>query len=579
MNDKIDLVSLPKKSFWKLSLPIIAFCLFDAIYGIIDMLWISRISDDAFFAMSMSIPFVIFIFSIGDSLGQGTNSIMSRFIGSGDYESAYNSLIHGMILCNIIWFIIALCFLFANGVLFYVDDQKSYVLIFDYLVPLIVFSFIFIFNNLFSETMQAEGNSRTPTILIISSNILNLILDPIFIFNLNLGIKGAAYATVLSASLVFVPILYMYCRGRTKIPLSMKYFKFRPYIIFEIFKVALPNFLDSALWLLSASYINSVLLVGMNSMGPILYSASVKLKNLLIVPVRGYGRALMSVTGHLFGARKFDDLKAMFKYVLKISFFTTAILMIVFFFTRDYMFDLFSITGMQTQIFWISLAGIFIMIPLPFSMISAKMLDGFGKSLYSLMFTAAKVFFEIGLIFALIEIFNDISSVLIAIIFTEIISAIVYYFFLIYLFKNFNKEYDGKATVKTFMDEDECKGMKSFEETDKNRYISFLKRGSMHIALVAMVIAVLLISYETVTLHGNLTLITGIISILVVGILSYFLDKFDRIKFQIIEIFIISLVLVLLMEGADYLTAVLFIVIGVMLQYIIAIYNRLAKKD
>ena len=73
----------PKKAFFTLALPIIAFCIFDAIYGIVDLWWVSKINVDAFYAMGMSIPFVTFIFSVGDSIGQGTNSIMSRFIGSG----------------------------------------------------------------------------------------------------------------------------------------------------------------------------------------------------------------------------------------------------------------------------------------------------------------------------------------------------------------------------------------------------------------------------------------------------------------------------------------------------------------
>ena len=103
MNEKIDMVSNPKKSFWKLSVPIIAFCVFDAIYGIVDMAWVSQISVHASFAVGISIPFVSLIFSFGDSIGQGANSLMSRFMGADDYESAYNSLIHGLILANIVW--------------------------------------------------------------------------------------------------------------------------------------------------------------------------------------------------------------------------------------------------------------------------------------------------------------------------------------------------------------------------------------------------------------------------------------------------------------------------------------------
>ena len=125
------MISQPKNTFWKLSIPIIAFCLFDSIYSIVDLVWVSQISVQAFFAMGVSIPIVTLIFSFGDSIGQGINSIMSRFIGSNDYENAYNSLIHGLILANIVWIGIVICVLFAQGILFYVDQSEQYILIFD----------------------------------------------------------------------------------------------------------------------------------------------------------------------------------------------------------------------------------------------------------------------------------------------------------------------------------------------------------------------------------------------------------------------------------------------------------------
>ena len=450
MQEKIDLVSLPKKSFWKLSIPIIAFCIFDAIYGIVDMLWVSRISVEAFYAIGVSIPITSLIFSFGDSIGQGTNSMMSRFIGTGDYESAYNTLIHGILIANIIWFILVLCLIFAQGILFKVDDADSYILIFDYMVPMIIFAYVFILNNLFSETFQAEGNSHTPTILIIGSNILNIILDPIFIFDLNLGIKGAAYASVLSSLITFSVLMFLYTHGRTKIPLSRKYFKFRSYILVEIFKVTLPNFLDDAIWSFTMSFINVILIGTMGEIGPILYSVSNKIRSLLNAPTKGYGRGLMSVTGHLFGAEQFDKLKEMYKYVLKIAVCTSLVIMIVFFFVRNWAFGLFSITGMDNEIFWIAVGGIIMMTILPFSTISSKMLDGFGKSLYSLLITIIKVAIEIALISLLTQYLKDGSSVLIGIILSEIISSIVYYKFLGYLFDHFDEKYEFKYTVKAF---------------------------------------------------------------------------------------------------------------------------------
>ena len=272
MDKKIDLVSQPKNAFWKLSLPIIVFCLFDSIYSIVDLVWISQIGVKAFFAIGISIPIVSLIFSFGDSIGQGINSIMSRFIGSNDYENAYNSLIHGLILAHIVWIVIVICALFTQEILFFVDKSKSYILVFDYLLPIVIFAYIFIFVNIFSETLQAEGDSRIPTILKVSSNILNIILDPIFIFTFNLGIKGAAYAGILSSMIAFIIFIYLYLSGRTKVPLSLKYFKFRSYILVEIVKVALPNFLDNGLWAFSASFINTMLIATTGEIGPILYS-------------------------------------------------------------------------------------------------------------------------------------------------------------------------------------------------------------------------------------------------------------------------------------------------------------------
>ena len=156
MNEKIDLVSQPKKSFWKLSIPIIAFCIFDSIYGIVDMAWITQINIHASFAVGISIPFVSLIFSFGDSLGRGTNSLISRYIGFGDYESGYNTLIHGIIITNIIWVLILFCSVFAQEILYSVNPADSYLLAMDYLMPILTFAYIFMFVNFFSETLTGR---------------------------------------------------------------------------------------------------------------------------------------------------------------------------------------------------------------------------------------------------------------------------------------------------------------------------------------------------------------------------------------------------------------------------------------
>lgn len=583
MNEKIDLVSLPKESFWKLSIPIIGFCIFDAIYGIVDMVWVSKISVEAFFALGVSIPFVSLIFSFGDSIGQGTNSIMSRFIGSGDYESAYNSLIHGVILSNIIWAAVVLCLLFAEGILFYLNKADTYILVFDYMVPIVVFAYIFILINLLSETMQAEGNSRTPTILMISTSILNIILDPILIFNLNLGLKGAAYATVLSSLPAIIIIMYLYLSGRTKVPFSPKYFKFRAYILVEIFKVALPNFLDNGLWAFSASFINSMLIMTTGEIGPILYSVSNKLKTLLNAPVKGFGRGLMSVTGHLFGAGKFDELEKMFNYVLKISLITTLIVMIAFIFLRDYAFGLFSITGMEKEVFRIAIGGTVIMMSIPFSMISAKMLDGFGKSLYSLLFTVAKILIEMILIYELAIIISDGTCVLIGIMISEIIIGILYYLFLKHLFRNFDKDYGEKGTVKSFDEDDDSSGIMEYlidgdeadDDRDKKTYKMVLRKVPLVFAVITMAYIVVKILLIPIHMNNYHVLISGLFALVGTAIGILLMEKLDRPMLSVFGFILIAVVLFIFMDESTPIETVLCVITGILIFLIKVIMKRL----
>ena len=572
MNEKIDMVSLPKKSFWHLSIPIIAFCIFDAIYGIVDLAWVSQINVHASFAVSVSIPFVTLIFSFGDSIGQGANSMMSRFMGVDDYESAYNTLIHGIILTNIIWFLIVLCALFSQGILYSVDSSNSYILVWDYLIPIVTFAYVFMFVNFFSETLQSEGNSRIPTIFIIASNILNIILDPIFIFNLNLGVKGASYATVLSSLIPFVVFIFLYLSGRTKIPLSTKYFKFRPYIIVEILKVSIPNFLDDGLWAFSASFINGILIMTMGDIGPVLYSASNKLKTLVSSPIKGYGRALMSVTGHLFGAHEFDELNEMYKYALKVSLITTVVVMTAFIILREYAFSFFSITGMQTEIFWIAILGTVILLSIPFSIISSKMLDGFGKSMYSLLFTLLKIGIETGLIYVLNIMLANGSCVLIGITVTEIIFAIVYYVFLRYLFNNFDRKYENKEVVKTFKSENETEHLIEKESIIKNKT---LKKILSYAALVVMTISVIAIVLSPISINDYPIFLSGVGCLVFCTISIYLITKLNRPVVSILGFMITTAVLFVFMHNYGNESILWFIIAEILIVLIVILLSRM----
>lgn len=390
-------------------------------------------SEDAFFAIGVALPLVTLIISLGKSIGIGTNSIMSREIGEEDYEDTYNSILHGIAVCFGLGVLIMTSTIFLKDMLIFMDATAALDLSIQYLTPIFLCSFVFLFSNLFASTLQAEGNSRTPTILLILTNVLNLILDPIFIFVFNWGVRGAAYATVLSSAVSAFYLLYWYLSGKSEVVLNFKYFK--PGIVYEIFLVAIPNFLSDSLWCISMMFFNRILIDQLGEIGILLYSTATRIETLMISPQKAFGRALVSICGHLYGAGRFEELEDLYKYVLKWTIIIALITAVVFFFIRDYGFALFSVPGAKTSIFYIAIAGIIIVPFNEITVISEKMMDGMGKSYISFFLTIGIIIFEILLVNFLSPIFTSGICVLLGIVLGEITFGGIFLILLKHIFK------------------------------------------------------------------------------------------------------------------------------------------------
>ena len=420
-----EFVSNPKETFWMLTTPLLLLSIFEACYSFVDVFWVSQMNSESFFAIGVAVPLVTLICGFGKSLGVGTNSLISREIGEGNIDSTYNSILHGIVACFVLGCIIMISSLFLPNILTLIGATSSMDLSMKYLTPIFLCPFVFLFSNLFVSTLQAEGNSRTTTAILIFTNILNLILDPIFIFVLNWGVAGVSFATILSSLVTTLYLLYWYLSGKTKVVLNFKYFK--PGILYQIFIVAIPNFLTDSLSCILGLFFNKILILQLGQIGVLLYSTASRIQSLIISPQKAFGRALLTVSGHLYGAKKLDDLKRIYAYVLKISMSIALITTVVFFFIRDYGFALFSVTGAEISVFYIALAAIIIIPVTEISEMSEKVLDGMGKSYYALILTVGVIIYEILLVLLLEPIFTSGVCVLLGILIGEVTLAIVYY--------------------------------------------------------------------------------------------------------------------------------------------------------
>ena len=428
MKNNVDFNSNPKQVFWQMTRPLLLLTFFEAGYSFVDVFWVSQMNAESFFAIGVAVPLVTLIISFGKSLGVGTNSIMSREIGNNNFEDSYNSILHGIIACLILGLVIILSTFFLKNILIYMGATSSMDISMQYLTPIFLCCYVFLFSNFFTSTLHAEGNTRTPTILLIITNVLNLILDPIFIFVLGWGASGVSYATILSSGITTIYLLYWYLSGKSKVTLNFKYFK--PGIVYDIFIVAIPDFLTDSLWCISMLFFNKILIAQLGQIGILLYSTASRIESIMISPQKAFGRSLISISGHLFGAGRIDDLKDLYNYVLKKAIIIALISTIIFFFIREYGFALFSVTGASTSIFYIALAAIVIIPFNEISVMSGKVLDGMGKSYHTLFLTIGIILYEIIIVTLLSPIFKQGVCVLLGILIGEITFAIIYYILL-----------------------------------------------------------------------------------------------------------------------------------------------------
>ena len=177
----------------------------------------------------------------------------------------------------------------------------------------------------------------------------------------------------------------------------------------------------------------------LGSIGVLLYSTSLTIESLLISPQKAFGKGLLSVSGHLFGADDFDGLKEIYRHALIVSVSLAIVTAVAFFFVRDYGFALFSVTNAETSVFYIALLGIFILPCEEVVIMSNKVLDGMGKSYHSLILSNGTIISEIIIITILAPILTSGVCILVGILITEFIYAIIYYILLRHMLNGKNR--------------------------------------------------------------------------------------------------------------------------------------------
>ena len=393
-NENIEMITGdPKRAIRKLSLPMMLSMFLITMYNLADSIWVAGLGADALAAIGFISPLFMVLVGLGGGIGAGANSLIARNIGGENYSDANNAGLHAILLSIVvsaIFTVIMIVAMIPILELMGAGDSIEYAASYGYII--FGFLFFFVLSGVLSAIFRSEGDMRRATIAIAVTAILNIILDPIFIYYLNMGMAGAAWATIISCTVsVIVMGYWIWGKKDLFLDLTPKNFKYDTRILIDIFEVSIPSTLENVIFSALGIIINSMLVITAGTSAVAVYTASLRIIQIGIIPLIGIGTAVLTVAGVAYGAHNYKNLKIGHSYSIKIGLIiatSISILMIIF---SNQIATVFSYTSASAALApeiatAIRVLSLFVL-AVPHGMMSSMMFQGVGKGTYSLIIT------------------------------------------------------------------------------------------------------------------------------------------------------------------------------------------------
>jgi putative MATE family efflux protein len=395
----------PKKAILRLSIPMIIWMGLQTLYNFVDAAFVARLGVDALNAIGFFFPFFFVLIAIATGLGIGANASLSRFIGKKDKESADNVTVHSLIIMMATGIAVAVLFLAITRPLFTALGAEGNVLemVIDYGVILFAAAPLLFFFNWGISILRGEGDMKRVMIVGILGSVLNIILDPIFIFTLDMGVAGAAWATAV-AFLVSALLLvwWMFIKRDTYVTIRKSYFKYSRAIVKDIMKVGIPATVMQITMAISAIILN-VFIIGLNEPDGIgTLTTGWRMFMVAILPLIGISTAVVSVTGAAYGAKNYAKLKTAFNYAIKLGIMVEVVVSVAIFVFAAQISAVFT-AGPNGDLIYDDLVLMLQILswhfPLvAFGMFSSSMFQGTGKGVNALAVTILRTIIITGIV-------------------------------------------------------------------------------------------------------------------------------------------------------------------------------------
>ncbi|MDR2522442.1 MAG: MATE family efflux transporter [Synergistaceae bacterium] len=302
------------KLLLSMSLPMIASMFVQALYNIVDSVFVARVSEDALTAVSMAFPAQMLVVSVAGGTGVGMNALLSRNLGERNFDVANRTGRNGIFLAAVISAAFALAGVFLARPFF--ENQTAVAGIAEdgtaYLRICAICSFGLVFQMTLERLLQSTGKTFYSMITQITGALTNLVLDPIMIFGLfgfpRLGVAGAAAATVVGQCAASALAIYYNVTSNRELNLNMKGFRPDSRVIARIYSVGAPSILMMSLGSLTVFGLNKIL-IRFTTAAVAVCGIYFKLQSFVFMPIIGLNNGMVPILAYNFGARKPERIK------------------------------------------------------------------------------------------------------------------------------------------------------------------------------------------------------------------------------------------------------------------------------
>lgn len=379
------------KLLLSMSLPMMASMLVQALYNIVDSIFVARICEDALTAVSLAFPLQTLMIALAGGTCVGINAILSRSLGEKEYENANKAATNGIFLsliCYLVFLGIGLSFVkpYYNSLS---DNQAIVEYGIQYMTVVCTCSFGLFGQFVFERLLTSTGRTFYTMITQSTGAIINIILDPIFIFGLfgapKLGVRGAAIATVIGQVCACLLAWFFNNKKNPDINISMKGFRPDGKMIAEIYRIGIPSIIMQAIGSVM-NYVMNKILLSFSDTAAAVFGVYYKLQSFIFMPIFGLNGGMVPIVAFNYGARRKDRMMKTWK----LSWIYATMIMLVgtlaFEFIPEMLLRLFDASENMLGIGIPALKIIGVHFPVAaYCIVAGTMFQSLGKSIYSMI--------------------------------------------------------------------------------------------------------------------------------------------------------------------------------------------------